>query len=78
MTVEGRPRPLLPERVNHVWTYDFVFDAGADGRQLKWLTVVDVCSRDSQAIDGAGGIRSTRVIESWHGTQHAGGRLQAG
>lgn len=22
----GRPRPLLPERIIHVWTYDFIFD----------------------------------------------------
>lgn len=59
----GRPRPLLPERVNHVWTYDFVFDACANGQQLKCLTVVDEYSRDCLAIDVAGSIRSGRVIE---------------
>jgi putative transposase len=31
----GRPRPLLPTHVNHVWTYDFVFDGCANGQQLK-------------------------------------------
>jgi hypothetical protein len=25
-----------------VWAYDFVFDRTGDGRQLKFLTVVDV------------------------------------
>lgn len=59
----GRPRPLLPERINHVWTYDFVFDACANGQQLKCLTVVDEFSRDCLAIDVAGSIRSGRVIE---------------
>ena len=59
----GRPRPLLPERINHVWTYDFVFDACANGQQLKCLTVVDEYSRDCLAIDVAGSIRSGRVIE---------------
>ena len=59
----GRPRPLLPERINHVWTYDFVFDGCANGQQLKCLTVVDEYSRDCLAIDVAGSIRSGRVIE---------------
>ena len=27
----GRPRPLPPAGVNHVWAYDFVFDTCADG-----------------------------------------------
>jgi len=59
----GRPRPLLPVRINHVWTYDFVFDGCANGQQLKCLTVVDEYSRDCLAIDVAGSIRSGRVIE---------------
>ncbi len=59
----GRPRPLLPERVNDVWTYDFVFDACANGQQLKCLTVVDEYSRDCLAIDVSGSVRSGRVIE---------------
>ena len=63
----GRPRPLLPERVNHVWTYDFVFDACANGQQLKCLTVVEEYSRDCLAIDVAGSIRSGRVIQSCPG-----------
>ena len=27
----GRPRPVVPLQINHVWTYDFVFDACANG-----------------------------------------------
>ena len=59
----GRPRPLPPTAVNHVWAYDFVFDTCADGRTLKCLTVIDEFTRECLAIDVAGGIRSGRVIE---------------
>ena len=58
-----RPRPPAPTRLNEVWSYDFVFDACANGQQLKCLTVVDEFSRESLVIDVAGGIRSRRVIE---------------
>lgn len=53
----------LPLRINHVWTYDFVFDACANGQQQKCLTVVDEFSRVCLEIDAAGSIRSGRVIE---------------
>ena len=48
---------------NQVWAYDFVFDACANGQKLKCLTVVDEWTRESLAIDVAGGIRSGRVID---------------
>jgi hypothetical protein len=56
----SRPRPLPPTARNHVWAYDFVFDACANGQQLKCLTVVDVWTREALAIDVAGRPRSTR------------------
>lgn len=59
----ARPRPLAAEAGNHVWAYDFVFDACANGQQLKCLTIVDEFTRECFAIDVAGGIRSRRVIE---------------
>jgi putative transposase len=46
-----------------VWAYDFVFDACANGQQLKCLTVIDEFTRECLAIDVAGSIRSGRVIE---------------
>jgi transposase InsO family protein len=49
--------------VGQVWAYDFVFDACANGQQLKCLTVVDEFTRECLAIDVAGSIRSGRVIE---------------
>jgi putative transposase len=59
----GRPRPLPAANANVVWAYDFVFDATADGRQIKCLTVVDEFTHECLAIDVAGSIRSKRVIE---------------
>lgn len=64
------PRGRLPpaaagaeQRPNEVWSYDFVFDACANGQQIKRLTVVDEFTRECLAIDVAGSIRSKRVIE---------------
>jgi len=59
----SRPRPLPASGPNQVWAYDFVFDACANGQQLKCLTVIDEFTRECLAIDVAGGIRSGRVIE---------------
>ncbi len=60
---ELRPRPLPATAMGQVWAYDFVFDACANGQQLKCLTVVDEFTRECLAIDVAGSIRSGRVIE---------------
>jgi len=59
----GRPRPLPATGANQVWAYDFVFDACANGQQLKCLTVIDEYTRECLAIDAAGSIRSGRVID---------------
>ena len=48
---------------NFVWAYDFVFDACANGQQIKCLTIVDEFTHECLAIDVAGRIRSKRVIE---------------
>jgi transposase InsO family protein len=59
----GRSRPLPAVTANFVWAYDFVFDACANGQQIKCLTIVDEYTRKCLAIDVAGSIRSQRVIE---------------
>ena len=58
-----RPRPLSATGARYLWAYDFVFDACANGQQLKCLTVIDEYTRECLAIDVAGSIRSSRVIE---------------
>ena len=59
----SRPRPLPANGPNQVWAYDFVHDACADGKKLKCLTLIDEFTRECLAIDVAGSIRSSRVIE---------------
>jgi putative transposase len=59
----SRPRPQVPMGANELWAYDFVYDACANGQQIKCLTVVDEYTRECLAIDVAGSIRSGRVIE---------------
>lgn len=59
----SRPRPLPPRAANHVWAYDFVFDACANGQQIKCLSIVDEFTRECLAVDVAGSIRSARVID---------------
>ena len=61
--VAARPRPQTPCGPNQVWSYDFVFDHCANGKQLKCLTVTDEFTKEGLAIDVDGRIRSTRVIE---------------
>lgn len=58
-----QPRPLVQMNKNGVWSYDFVYDACANGQKLKCLTVIDEYTRECLAIDVAGSIRSGRVIE---------------
>jgi putative transposase len=43
--------------VNHVWSYDFVFDRTEDGRRLKILGVVDEYSRECLALVAARHLR---------------------
>jgi putative transposase len=59
----SRSRPNPPRAANHVWAYDFVFDACANGQQIKCLTIVDEFTHEALAIDVAGSIRSARVID---------------
>jgi putative transposase len=43
--------PVVAAYPNHVWAYDFVFDWCANGRQLKFLTVVDEFTRECLEIE---------------------------
>lgn len=39
------------EHKNDVWAWDFVFDRTANGRTLKWLSVVDEYTRECVALE---------------------------
>lgn len=53
---------MLAECPNHVWTYDFMFDALHNGRRLKVLTVEDEFTREGLAIKVDKSIKAKDVI----------------
>jgi len=69
---EPRPRPphgrdgnachLRPSRgKDDVWTWDFIFDRTADGRPLKWLSIVDEFTRECLALEARRGMAAEQV-----------------
>ncbi|MBE7560181.1 IS3 family transposase [bacterium] len=48
---EKSPTPLRAEYPDHVWTYDFMEDATAEGRKLRVLTLVDEYTRECPVIE---------------------------
>lgn len=58
----GLSVPLSATHPRHVWTYDFVQDATADGRQLKLLTLMDEFTREAIAIQVDRRMPSAAVI----------------
>ena len=52
------------ERMNEVWTYDFVLDRTEDGKRLKMLTIVDEYTRECLAILVARHITAVDVVET--------------
>ena len=44
---------LEPERPDHVWALDFQYDVTSDGRQLRFLNVVDEFTREAFATRAA-------------------------
>ena len=53
---------MLAECPNHVWSYDFMFDALQNGRRLKVLTVQDEFTREGLAIKVDKSIKAKDVI----------------
>ena len=54
--------PQYAEYPNHVWSYDFVADQTADGKTLRFLTVIDEFSRRAMWIECARHLTSVDVI----------------
>ncbi len=61
MAVEHRER-VKPAGPNQVWSLDFVSDQLADGRRFRALTVVDVYTRESLAIEAGQSLRGEDVV----------------
>jgi putative transposase len=58
----ARPTRLTAAYPGHIWAYDFVEDALADGTTLHILTVMDEFTREGLALDVARTTSAERVI----------------
>lgn len=54
---------LLPERPNHVWSYDLVEDRTHNGRKFRMLNVIDEFTRECLCIRVDRKLRSSDVID---------------
>jgi len=61
-TGENSTVRLAPERPNHIWCYDFVFDATEEGRTLKLLPVLDEYTRECLALVVGRSLTSHHVV----------------
>uniref|UniRef100_UPI00207BC6CA IS3 family transposase n=1 Tax=Hydrogenophaga sp. 2FB TaxID=2502187 RepID=UPI00207BC6CA len=52
----------LAHAINEIWSMDFVADALFDGRKLRMLTVVDLFTRESLAIDVGQSLKGEDVV----------------
>ncbi len=62
-TSENGAQRLKAERINHVWSYDFVFDQTESGGRLKWLPVLDEFTRECLSLEVARSMTAADVIE---------------
>jgi putative transposase len=66
---KGRKRALgtrlplpVPDKINQVWSLDFVSDALACGRKIRLLGVMDQCSREGLALTVDTSLPGLRVV----------------
>ncbi|MDI6900546.1 MAG: IS3 family transposase [Anaerosomatales bacterium] len=57
----GQTVPVTATRPDHVWTYDFMFDATHQGRRMKVLTVIDEFTREALAVVPARSLTASAV-----------------
>lgn len=57
------PQPLvIPHKMNHCWSVDFMSDALLDGRRFRLFNVVDDFNREALAIEVDLNIPARRVV----------------
>lgn len=61
---ENGTQRLAAERINHVWSYDFVFDQTECGGRLKWLPVLDEFTRECLSLEVKRTMTSDDVIRT--------------
>jgi len=68
VAVERRER-VKPTSPNQVWSLDFVADQLTDGRRFRALTVVDIYTRESLAIEVGQSLKGEDVVRVLHRIQ---------
>lgn len=60
------------EYKNHVWCWDFTMDETADGRRLKWFSVLDEFTRECLALEVERGMTARDVVAilTWLEAKH--------
>ena len=60
------------EHKNHVWCWDFTMDETADGRRLKWFSVMDEFTRECLALEVERRMKAKDVVVilTWLAARH--------
>jgi transposase InsO family protein len=61
-TSENSTQRLSATHLNHVWSYDFIFDQTDDGSRLKWLPIADEYSRELLSLEVARSMTAEDVV----------------
>ncbi len=61
---DGSVIRMRPERPNHVWSYDFVFDRTRDGRKIRTLNIIDEYTRECLMIKVKRSLNGSDVIDA--------------
>jgi len=70
--VKHREERFLAKGPNEAWSIDFVADQLQDGRRFRALTVVDVFTRESVAIEVGQSLRGEDVVRTLNRLKHEG------
>jgi len=52
------------QHINNIWSYDFLVDRTEDGRQLKFLAVIDEYTRECLALEASRCFTAQNVVEN--------------
>jgi putative transposase len=70
--VRHREKRFVATAPNQAWSLDFVADQLQDGRRFRSLTIVDVFTRESVAIEVGQSLRGEDVVRTLNKLKHEG------
>jgi putative transposase len=72
----ARQEKMHATRPNQVWSLDFVSDQLTDGRRFRALTVLDIYTRESLAIETGSGLKGADVVRVLNNVKNRRGSPQ--